>query len=271
MKFRRPPQLWRYTHLLRNCESAVDAFLAPSVFTKTMHQERGFTPPMTVLPHFVPEPDSARAGEEAMPHNGTPPHPRPYFLYAGRLEKIKGVDSLLAVFQQYAHADLLIAGTGTIEAELRRQAQGLNNVHFLGAVPQEQLRELYRHAIALLVPSAGYEVLGLVILEAYLQRTPVIAHDLGALTEVTRQSQGGLLYRTPEGLRAAMESLRTDAARRRQLGELGYQAYGRHWSERAHLDAYFQVLEETARHKLGYVPWHQPTRASLEFPAAALV
>ena len=46
-----------------------------------------------------------------------------------------------------------------------------------------------------LVPSSGYEVLGLIILEAYLQRTPVIAHDLGALTEVVEQSQGGLLYR----------------------------------------------------------------------------
>jgi glycosyltransferase involved in cell wall biosynthesis len=271
VKFRRPPQLWRYTHLLRNCQSAVDAFLSPSVFTKTMHQERGFTRPMTVLAHFVPEPDSSRAGGETMPHNGTPPHPRPYFLYAGRLEKIKGVDSLLPVFQQYAHADLLIAGTGTMEAELRQQAQGLTNVHFLGAVSQERLREFYRHAIALLVPSAGYEVLGLVILEAYLQRTPVIARDLGALTEVTRQSKGGLLYRTPEELRNAMENLRTDPGRRRQLGELGYQAYARHWSERAHLDAYFQVLEDTARHKLGYVPWHQPTRSSLEFPAAALV
>jgi glycosyltransferase involved in cell wall biosynthesis len=265
LKFHRPPQLWRYTNLLQKCQTAVDAFISPSVFTQQMHQERGFAPAMTVLPHFVPE-------EKTDPtvHHPTP-HPRPYFLYAGRLEKIKGVETLLPVFRRYEHADLLIAGTGTMDAELRRQAGGLANVYFLGALPQEQLRCFYRHAIAVLVPSAGYEVLGLIILEAYLQRTPVIAHNLGALTEVTEQSQGGLLYRTPEELLAAMERFRTNAALRQEMGERGYQSYAERWTERSHLESYFAILEETARRKLGFVPWRQPARMSLEFPAVASV
>jgi len=265
LKFRRPPQLWRYSDLLEQCEAAVDVFISPSLFTRHMHHERGFKFPMTVLPHFVPE-----DREDAL-SDASPPHPRPYFLYAGRLEKIKGVETLLPVFRQYEHADLLIAGAGTMEAELRRQAEGMMNVYFLGVLSQERLRSFYRHAIAVLVPSAGYEVLGLIILEAYLQRTPVIAHDLGALTEVTEQSQGGLLYRSPEELLAAMERLRTDAALRREMGKRGYQAYGQRWTERAHLEAYFQILEETARRKLGFVPWHQPARHSLEFPAVTAV
>jgi len=216
-------------------------------------------------------PDAGNSDTPAQ--NGSSPHPRPYFLYVGRLEKIKGVETLFPVFRQYKHADLLIAGTGTLEAELRRQTQseGMTNVHFLGSVSQDQLGRLYRHAIAVLVPSAGYEVLGLIILEALLQRTPVIAHDLGALTEVTQQSQGGLLYRNSDELLAAMERLRTDPALRRELSERGYQAYKNHWTEDSHLDAYFQILDDTARRKLGFVPWQQPARPSLELQTAASV
>ena len=171
LKFRRPPQWWRYTRLLEKCTSAVDTFISPSLFTRQMHQERGFKRPMSVIPYFVPEPDRSASPDRASPH------PRPYFLYVGRLEKIKGVDTLLPVFRRYEHADLLIAGTGTYEAELRQQAQGITNVQFLGLFRRRNCR-LIRHAIALLVPSACYEVLGIIILEAYLRRRLSIARDL---------------------------------------------------------------------------------------------
>ncbi len=65
---------------------------------------------------------------------------------------------------------------------------------------------LYAGAVALVVPSIGYEVFGIVALEAFARGTPAIAHDLGALTEVIEDSGGGLLYRTPAELRDAMET-----------------------------------------------------------------
>jgi glycosyltransferase involved in cell wall biosynthesis len=271
VKFRRPPQLWRYTSLLQKSQNDVDAFIAPSGFTRTMHAERGFTPPMAVLPHFVPDTGLMDTSSAQSSANGKTPHTRPYFLYAGRLEKIKGVESLLPVFRKYKCADLVIAGTGTTEAELCCQAKGMANVRFVGALSQEQLRNFYRHAIAVLVPSAGYEVLGLIVLEACLERTPVIAHDLGALREVVQQSQGGVLYRTEEELLAAMDRVQSDVALRRQLGEQGYESYSKRWTEAAHLKSYFKILEDTAQRKLGFIPWHQPARASLEFATQVLV
>ncbi len=264
LKFRRPPQLWRSTRLLQKCERAVDAFISPSFFSRRMHQQRGFAPAMTVLPHFVPEIRS-RSRDSMTPHS------RPYFLYVGRLEKIKGVETLIAAFREYAPADLLIAGTGTMETELRSQAEGMSNIKFLGALSQEALAAYYRAAIAVLVPSAGYEVLGLIILEALLHRTPVIAHDLGALSEVIEQSQGGLQYRDERELIAAMERLQNNPDLCRRMGERGYEAYTKRWTEEAHLGAYFQLLEDTARRKLGYVPWEQPVRTSLQLPAVAAV
>ncbi len=265
LKFRRPPQWWRYTGLLEKCTPAVDMFVSPSQFTRQMHQDRGFQSPMVVLPYFVPALDQDTSAES------TAPHSKPYFLYVGRLEKIKGVDTMFPAFRRYQHADLLIAGTGSCEAALKEQAQGMANVRFLGQLTQDQLQDYSRHALAVIVPSLCYEVFPITFLEACRAGTPSIARDIGGLTEMIEQSQGGILYRNDEELAAAIERLHTDPALRREMGQRAFQAYTERWRESVHLEAYFRVLEETARRKLGFVPWEQPARQSLQFPVVPAV
>ena len=75
-------------------------------------------------------------------------------------------------------------------------------------------------------------------------RTPAIAHDLGALTEVIEDSGGGLLYRTPAELREALETLLRDTELRRRLGNQGYEAWQRLWSEDAHVEGYFAAIDD---------------------------
>ena len=234
--FRRPPQLWRYTGLLAREARSVDLFLSPSRFTLEKHRERGFDAPMRHLPYFLPRPakaDADAAGAE-----------RPYFLFVGRLERLKGVQTLIELFRRYDRADLLVAGDGDYGEELRREAADLEHVRFLGHVHPERLASLYAGAIALLVPSVGYETFGIVSLEAFAQRTPVIVRDLGGLTEAVEDSGGGFAYRTDEELLEAMERLRTDPELRRELGERGHEAYVRLWSEEPHLERYFEAIEE---------------------------
>jgi glycosyltransferase involved in cell wall biosynthesis len=238
LAFRRPPQLWRYTGLLDRSLPCVDLFLAPSRFTLEAHRVRGLARPMRYLPHFLPSAEVA-AGRE-----GRPVHGRPYFLYVGRLERLKGVQRLIEVFRSYRRADLLVAGDGTLAAELRRQAEGLAHVHFLGRVEPADLDPLYTQAIALIVPSIGYEVFGIVVLEALARRTPAIVHRLGALPEVIEESGGGFCYRTAEELVEAMERLRRAPDLRRELGERGREAWRRLWSEEPHLQAYFAAIDE---------------------------
>jgi glycosyltransferase involved in cell wall biosynthesis len=249
LKFHRPPQWWRYTNLLKKCVTSVDAFFSPSRFTREMHHDRGFARPIEHLPYFAPptEGDSAPSDESS--------HRRPYFLFVGRLEKIKGLQDLIPFFRTYPHADLLVAGTGEFEPELRRQAAGINNVIFLGSLQQSELRRLYRNAIAVLVPSICYEVFGIIILEAYRERTPVIVRRLGGLREVVEESQGGFTFDSRDELFSAMEQLRTDRELRRQMGERGYHKYLERWSEESHLQIYMQLLESSATRKFGDVPW----------------
>jgi glycosyltransferase involved in cell wall biosynthesis len=240
MAFRRPPQLWRYTGLLERELRNVDVFLAPSRFAIEAHHERGFPHPIRHLPLFMP--DSAAA-----PPDGDPSSGRPYFLFVGRLERIKGLQTLIELFRGYDAADLLVAGEGNYGPDLRRQAAGLEHVRFLGSLDESRLRRLYADAIALLLPSVGYEVAPSVNLEAFAQRTPVIARELGGAAETVAESGAGFTYRTDEELHAAMESLRGDPSLRRELGERGHRAYRERWSEEAHMRSYLTLVEDARR------------------------
>ena len=164
----------------------------------------------------------------------------------------------IEAFRSYRELDLVIGGDGEQRAELERQAAGLDHVRLLGHVDQTELAALYANATAVVVPSIGYEVFGLVLLEAFAHRTPAVVHDLGALPEIVGEAGGGLTYRTPGELTEALEALRTDPARRQQLGDAGFDALRRLWSEDAHLDAYFGLIEEARR--LHSAPAAAPTK-----------
>lgn len=240
---RRPPQLWRYTHFLEDHLKLIDQFISPSRFTHEKHAEMGLDLPMTVLPHFLPEYAEEKARAAAV-------QPRPYFLFAGRLVNIKGLQSLFPLFRNYPSADLVVAGEGDYGSTLQELARDLPQVKFVGMLPYKELRELYRNAIALIVPSICYEVFGMVLIESFSVKTPVIVRDLGGLPEVVSDSNGGFVYRTDADLVQAMARLQDDAALRRQLGENGYAAYARLWSEEPHLKKYFEIIQNVVERKV---------------------
>src|SRR5207302_1553889 len=93
LKGGRPPQLWRYTGLMRRAARNIDAFIGPSLFTMRMHRQRGIDGLMVQLPLFHSAPHTT-AGESELARRG-----RPYFLFVGRLEKIKGVQRIIPLFR----------------------------------------------------------------------------------------------------------------------------------------------------------------------------
>jgi len=246
---KRPPQLWRYTDMLARASEHVDQFVSPSRFTARMHAERGFPQPVGHLPYFTDRAD--RDWQDPSPR----PQERPYFLFVGRLEAIKGLQSLIEAWEKVTDCDLLVAGAGNFEGPLRAQAAANPRVKFLGALPQRELGALYAHALACLVPSITYETFGIIIIEAFARKTPVIARDLGALPEVIEDSGGGFVYRTDEELLAAIRRLADKPELRGELGDRGYQAFLRWWSREAHLKLYFDLLRQTALNKFGAIPW----------------
>jgi glycosyltransferase involved in cell wall biosynthesis len=242
---KRPPQLWRYTGLLESMASRVDQFVAPSRFTAGMHAQRGFSMPVAHLPNFL-----ARMDEDW--RNPAPrPHANPYFLFVGRLELIKGLQTLIGIWDRMPKHDLLVAGTGSYEPQLRAMAASNPRIRFLGPLGQKDLGPLYYHSIACIVPSVTYETFGLTSVEAFARKTPAVVRDLGALPEVVDDSGGGFVYRTDEELLSALNQIADSPRLRAELGEKGYQGFVRAWCREAHLEQYFGFLDGIAERKFG--------------------
>ena len=246
LTFKRPPQLWRGTNLLDRELPKVDLFLSPSKSTIEQHRRRGFDYPMRQLPYFFPLDKTGPVPAEAQAQAAALAGDRPYFLFVGRLVKIKGVHTLFDAFRRYDGADLLIAGDGAWGDELKRLAADIPNVRFLDHVHPEPLRALYAGAIATLVPSLVYETFGFITLESLAQGTPVIARDFGAVGELVRESGGGFTYRTDDELLASMEALQSDSRLRAELGQRGHEAYVERWSEEPHLRRYLELVDEAS-------------------------
>ncbi len=251
LNHRRPPQLWRSTGLLARKARHVDLFFSPSAWSAAKHREFGFERELEVMPYFLPDPDS---GDEAGDDLDGDAHPRPYFLFVGRLEMIKGLQDVLPHFGAGAPADLLVVGTGNYEDELHRQAQAVaagdeSRVRFLGLRTPAQLRRLYRDALAVVVPSVCYETFGIVLLEAFRDHTPVIARDLGPFPEVVERSGGGLLFSTPGELGEALARLAGDEDLRARLAAAGHRALLENWIERVVLRRYFDRIRHVAELK----------------------
>jgi glycogen synthase len=130
-------------------------------------------------------------------------------LLAGRLMYEKGfqdaLDALAAVARRVDGVRFVVAGTGTHEDELRRQAAALGidgRGTFLGWAGDEVLHGLYRVADVCVVPSR-YEPFGLVPLEAMASGCPVIASDVGGLREVVPNDLVGLRFAAADAVALA--------------------------------------------------------------------
>ena len=155
--------------------------------------------------------------------------PEPLLLYVGRLQPIKGLETLLqAMTRLDGAAKLLIIGGDQDEPEnghgvyLRERVAALGlarRVRFLGAQPQRRLRLFYAAAEATVMPSY-YESFGMVALEAMACGSAVVASRVGGLTTTVKDGVTGHLV--PEGDPAALATrlggLLRDRQERDRLG-----------------------------------------------------
>jgi glycosyltransferase involved in cell wall biosynthesis len=240
LHYDRPPQLWRMTGLLEREARHVDAFIAMSEFSRDKHAEFGFPYPMDVVPYFLEDAEPVEPSADA-----EPPHPRPYFLFVGRLEKIKGLDEVIPLFRGPGGTDLLVAGDGDYGSALRQQATGIERVRFLGRVPLDQLSRYYAHALGLIVPSLCYETFGIIIIEAFRQGTPVIARRLGPFPEIVKTG-GGLLFDRADDLVEVLRRLEEEPDLRPLLAEQARRAFVRRWREEVVIPSYLEVVRRAA-------------------------
>ncbi len=235
----RPPQLWRYTGAIDRGLQELDALVFPSRHALEEHRRRGIGAPLVHLPYFLPDDWSGGIEDQAPEPTG-----RPYLAAAGRLVKMKGFQRLIPMMRYLPEADLRIAGTGPYESRLRELAGDLPNVRFEGLLGGSDLARLFHGARAVVVPSLFPETFGYVVLEAFAVQTPVVVHNGGgALQETGVLSGGGLGYDTDAELLLTLRRIIHDDDLREELADRGFARRTGDWSERAHLDRYFDLIK----------------------------
>jgi glycogen(starch) synthase len=162
-------------------------------------------------------------------------------LLVGRLVYEKGfhvaLDALAEVLQRQGNLRFVVAGSGTAETELRRQARRLGlgrHGAFLGWVGDDMLHSLYRVADLVIVPSI-YEPFGLVALEAMASGCLCVVADTGGLREVVPPG-GAVGLRFPARNSAVLGQvlervLSDDEARRRVVAEAREHVLKFDWTE----------------------------------------
>ena len=143
----------------------------------------------------------------------------PFLLYAGRIEKGKGLELVFQAFEELKKTclvDLVLIGKQLMDIP------PIRGVRYLGYISENEKMLAFKHALLSVQPSS-LESLSITTLESFSQKTPVLVNRQSAvLEEHVKLSGGGLTY---ESVNEFVDQLKTVYHRpglRKRLGEKGY-------------------------------------------------
>jgi glycosyltransferase involved in cell wall biosynthesis len=149
------------------------------------------------------------------------------FVYLGRLVFYKNVEVLLRawdiIVKQYPNAKLVIAGDGPHKAKLENIAKDLKNITFAGYVTAEEKSKILAESNALLFPSL-IEGFGLVILEAFSQKRPVLVSDIPPMSDIITDKKTGFVLNPHDEKEWAEQIIKLikEPDISQKMGEAGY-------------------------------------------------
>ena len=169
---------------LRTWSDMVDVYIALTEFARQKFIEGGLpADKIVVKPNFV------------NPNPGIGSGSGGYALFVGRLSVEKGLDTLLAAWEQLkGQMPLKIVGDGPLAPQVESAVKRLPCVEWLGRRPMSEVHQLMGEASFLIFPSKWYETFGRVAVEAFAKGTPVIAANIGAIAELVDDGRTGLKF-----------------------------------------------------------------------------
>lgn len=202
---------------LRNRYRYVDAVITPPIFTANKLIESGFFPKEKIhnLPTFV---DTNLIKQSTIFGD--------YVLCLGRFSPEKGFDCALKSLQYLKDLPIKVAITG-LKADCDDRILGIINdldiekqVMFVGFLSGNDLVKISSECLCVVCPAIWYENMPNVILEAFAYGKPVIATNIGSLSEIVHHEQNGLLFNRNDDkdLANCIRRVYTDYDLRNKLG-----------------------------------------------------
>lgn len=216
----------------------IDHFIAVSEFVRRKMIEHGVAESkITTVHNFV---DS----RGTKPSTGT----GEYFLYFGRLERVKGVFTLLKAAAGIRDVPFVIAGNGGARAAMERiiASRRMRHVKLVGFQDNDALKQLIRGAICTVAPSEWYETFGLALVESLLLGRPVVASRIGGMPEVVSHQENGFLVEpgNAEDLRGRLAWLARNRTAAVEMGHRGRQTALRRFNADAHYERLMRIYQK---------------------------
>ena len=235
-------RLMRNTAALKRAMLKLPGFLVGSKYMAELLAQNSFpAEKITVLPpHFLP--DNIRL-------TYTPPDESETILFAGRLEIEKGFPYLLqAVTELPSTVRLEVAGDGTQRSGCEALARDLGlegRVDFLGWLDSAAMERAYQRCSLVAMPSICPESFGKTGVEALAYGRPVVAFDVGGISDWLDDGVNGFLVRSKDakGIASRIGQLLGDESLRTQLGQAGQASIVRQYATSQHLAILLSTIE----------------------------
>ena len=240
-------QFYRGWHL--RTTRYVDLFVSPSHFLLHQHKLAGLAARQcTVVRNGIPLPSNSTRSERDRIRR---------FLLLTRLTVEKGVRVVLqavASLPRTLEFELVIAGRGALEQEVRQAAVDDPRVQFVGYVTGDVKAALLEGADCLLIPSLWYENAPVAVIEAAAYGLAVVTSRIGGLPELVDEGRSGLLFDPgdADGLAAIMSGLIGGNVMLPDIATASEELAQQHAISRmvdAYLDCYEAVLHQPMRRR----------------------
>lgn len=239
--------LAKWFHDVIKVHKDIDAFVVPSEFTLKKLSEYGIS--QSKLNH-VPTFFNLKESNPNVDY-------KPFVLYVGRIEKQKGLMTLVKAFEELPY-DLKIIGFSNdgYEDDLKNylgkpkmddskstlsDAYGKNgNIFFLGRKNFEEIIPYLKSCLCTVVPSEWYDNFPNVVLESYAYKKAVIATDFGSLQYMVETDVTGLKFKYADidDLRLKIAYMMNHPEEAKCMGENGYKLIETKYSA----DIHYQTL-----------------------------
>ncbi|MFT4121251.1 glycosyltransferase family 4 protein [Bradyrhizobium sp.] len=237
-----------YAPLMRRFLGSVDRIVATSPnYLKTSDVLSGFAGKTEVIPIGLDR-DTYPPYDPSLQDKWPFLKGKRFFLFVGVLRYYKGLHILLDALRGTDHT-IVIVGAGPIEGELRQHASdvGLTDVHFLGAVSDDEKVALLNFCHAAIFPShLRAEAFGISLLEAAMYSKPLISSEVGTGTSyVNVDGETGIVVppSDPGALRRAMDVLLDQPDLASKMGTAAGQRYERYFRADQMIDRYLDLYQ----------------------------